>query len=169
MEIQKLNSDFYQIFQREIVLVEEDSNVNYQLKVRLKSTSKRGIYIDLPKFKSAAKYLQSNTAIANPPKDCDAIIIDLDSKIIYLIEMKRTSGAATNKHINQQLSAGSCWWKHMSFCMDNSITYTEKRIAVMVEERRSRVRMKKGEDLQLVAEYGFYKRIGNFLSLEYID
>ncbi|MEG2812098.1 MAG: hypothetical protein RR912_06255 [Clostridium sp.] len=165
-KINKLNSNFYQHFRRSFQIRENDSNVDYTLTVRLPRGSENGIYIDLPEIKKASGYIQSDLSIASPPKDCDAIIVDCDKEVVYLIEMKRTSKASTNTHLNEQLCAGAKWWEHIEFCIDSQSIQEVKRIAVMVEERRSRSRAKKDLRNQQDNGYGFYKFLGNSLSLD---
>ncbi|OBR68451.1 hypothetical protein A7K91_21465 [Paenibacillus oryzae] len=168
MNLNKLNPECYEEFEHETVLTEEDNNVRYQLKVRLKVSSKQGIYINLPLLKKLSKYLQADYKIANPPKDCDAIIIDKDSNIAYLIEMKRSSNASTNERINEQLSAGMKWLEHICFCTDTiSGDYRIIKVAVMIESsRRSRSR---GQQEGTVIGYDFYRKTGNSLALEFIS
>lgn len=169
MNINKLNIDCYTEFERDTLLQEKDANVDYTLKVRLKATSVKGIVLKLPDIKEKSNYLEKDFQKVSPPKDCDAIVIDLDAKVVYLIEMKKTSSASTNQEIAEQLNAGEKWWNHLAFCMGNSFDFHLKKIAVMVEERRSRDRRKKGEELSYLEEHGFYKKLGNSLSLEFID
>ncbi len=166
MIIEKLDGRYYTEFEHEIVLTEQDANVDYMLKVRLKPQSLKGIYIDLPKIKTEAGYLQKNQRIATPPKDCDAIIVDVDSKTVYLIEMKKTSSASTNTEISAQLDAGHIWWNHIYFCTGASGHYRIVKIAMMVEERRSRNRRKKEPALNQTEELPFLKGFGNSLRLE---
>ncbi|MEE1132548.1 MAG: hypothetical protein UHX00_13085, partial [Caryophanon sp.] len=147
MNVNKLNADCYTVFERDTLLQEKDANVDYTLKVRLKSTSVRGVVLNLPKIKKKSNYLEQDFQKISPRKDCDAIIIDLDAKEVYLIELKRTSQASTNQEIAEQLNAGEHWWHHLAFCMGNDVHFRLKKIAVMVEERRSRDRRKRGEEL----------------------
>lgn len=165
MNLNKLNPDCYEEFEREIILIEEDSNVKYQLTVKLKASSKKGIFIKLPKIKELSAYLQQNHQIAHPPKDCDAIIIDQDRQTAYLIEMKRSSKASSNERIHEQLTAGEKWLQHICFCTDMDNNFTVIKIAVMVENRRSKSRVKQEG---LVKGYNFYKILGKFLSLEFL-
>lgn len=169
MNIRKLNEEFYEEFQREVLLTEEDASANYSLKVRLKSSSQQGIHINLPLIKEKANYLQSNYGIAQPPKDCDAIIVDLDSRTIYLIEMKKTTASSTSQDIKKQLEAGLCWWKHLAFCMDNTIDFEIKKLAVYVQQKRSGQRKKRSEDIASELQQGFHKMFGPSISLEYLE
>lgn len=165
MNLNKLNPECYEEFEREIILTEKDNNVSYQLKVRLKASSKQGVHIKLPLIKNNSNYLQKDYTVANPPKDCDAIIIDKDSNTVYLIEMKRSSNAATNEHINEQLIAGLKWLDHICFCTDMKKDFEVIKIAVMVESRRSRSRT---QQEGIVSGYDFYRKLGSSLALEFI-
>jgi|GEM_PF-5598371 len=169
MNIRKLNEEFYEEFQREITLIEQNVNADYSLKIRLKPTSEQGIYINLPLIKEKANYLQSNYGIAQPPKDCDAIIVDLDSRTIYLIEMKKSTSSSTSQDIKKQLEAGLCWWKHLAFCMNNTFEFEIKKLAVYVQENRSRQRKKRSRDIAAESQQGFHKMIGSSISLQYLD
>lgn len=147
-------------FTREKELEENECYPPYKVKVRLRRGSREGIFIDIPLIKNDANYLNKSV---NPPKDCDALIIDLDAKIVYLIELKRSKSSATPIAICEQLNAGEAWWQHISFCINiDIIEFKLYKIAVIVSGKVSRSREYPISDL------GYYRVNGKNLNLDYI-
>lgn len=147
-------------FTREKELEENECHPPYKVKVRLKRGSRHGIFIDIPSIKKDANYLNKS---ANPPKDCDALIIDIDAKIVYLIELKRSKSSATPSAICEQLDAGESWWQHISFCVNIDFTeYKLYKIAVIVSGNISRIRE------YPMSDFGYYRVNGRNLNLDYV-
>ena len=114
-------NDVYTIIpknEKKLKLKEEQPSANYEIEVS-KSSNIEMVVINLSTLKKEAKYLK------NPPQDCDYIIVNYQQKIVYLIELKKSSSSSSAFEINKQLKAGFEWLKHIFFIINYS-TYHKK-------------------------------------------
>lgn len=159
-EIEKrLKNDVYTIVpknDKKLKLKEEQPDVNYEIEVS-KSSNTEMIVIDLSILKKEAKYLK------NPPQDCDYIIINYEQKIVYLIELKKSSSSSSPFKINQQLEAGHEWMKHIFFIIGCEEKDDFKIFKLCLRTNRR-------QDMRnycVPNEYKVYNFNGNSLSLVY--
>ena len=159
-EIEKrLKNNVYTIVpknDKKLKLKEEQSDVNYEIEVS-KSSNIEIIVIDLSIFKKEAKYLK------NPPQDCDYIIVNDEEKIVYLIELKKSSGSSSASKINEQLEAGLKWLKHIFFIINcrEEAAYKVFKICLRTNRRQNM------RDYNEPNEYGVYNFNGSSLSITY--
>lgn len=147
-------------FEREYEIIEESCTPPYKVKIRLQAQSINGVFIDVPKMKSQAHYLSKQYF----PKDCDAIVVDLDVKKVYLIELKNSTNTSPSWEIAEQLKAGGKWWDHIAFCTDipEDERYEVVKVAMIANPMKSsRRRIEKNE-------YGFYKIAGSSLKFDFL-
>lgn len=162
MQLTKIPEPLITKFSKSKDIFEADCTPSYSVKIRLKTNSHNGIFINLPMIKAQANYLNPNWEKVHPPKDCDGIIIDLDSKIIYIIELKKSKKSSTSEEIQEQLEAGENWLNHIAFCisLDISIFKIIKVVAVVLGNR-SRKRE------YPIGDKGYYRVNGDCINCEY--
>lgn len=141
---------------KKLKLKEEQSDISYEIEVS-KSSNIEMVVIDLSILKKEAKYLK------NPPQDCDYIIVNYEQKIIYLIEMKKSSTSSSASKINEQLEAGLKWLKHIFFII-NYGKENDFRVFKICLKTSSRTNIR---DYYVPNEHGVYNFNGKSLSLVY--
>ncbi|MGH0927840.1 hypothetical protein [Bacillus pacificus] len=162
MELNKIPQPSIEEFRKQKEIFETECTPPYSVKVRLKSASNNGIFIDIPQIKKLASYLNQDWDNVHPPKDCDGAIVDADSKTIYLIELKRSKNAATPKSIEEQLDAGMHWLRHIAFCVNMDLEgYQIVKVVAIVNGNRSRTREYK------IGDRGYYRVNGNSIMCDY--
>lgn len=72
------------------------------------------IVIRTSEMKKCAKYLNSNFM----PKDCDYIMINVQQKVVLLIELKSKGKTAREVDVKNQLIAGKKWLDHLLFVIN---------------------------------------------------
>ena len=158
----RLKSDVYTIIpknDKKLKLKEEQSDINYEIEVS-KSSNMEMIVIDLSILKKEAKYLK------NPPQDCDYIIVNYEQKIVYLIELKKSSASSSASKINEQLEAGLKWLKHIFFIINCSEEGKEDDYKVFKLCLRT-TRRQNMREYNEPNKYGVYNFNGNSLSITY--
>lgn len=152
-------NDVYTIIpknEKKLKLKEEQPSANYEIEVS-KSSNIEMVVINLSTLKKEAKYLK------NPPQDCDYIIVNYQQKIVYLIELKKSSSSSSAFEINKQLKAGFEWLKHIFFI----INYGEEsdfKVFKICLKTSSRTNIR---DYYEPNEHGVYNFNGKSLSLVY--
>ena len=159
-EIEKrLKNNVYTIIpknNKKLKLKEEQSDVNYEIEVS-KSSNIEMVVINLSTLKKEAKYLK------NPPQDCDYIIVNYEQKIVYLIELKKSSSSSSAFEINKQLKAGFEWLKHIFFVINYDKENDFKVFKICLKtSSRTNVR-----DFYEPNKHGVYNFNGRSLSLVY--
>lgn len=105
------------IFIREIFSVQkstcklkETEQYNYEVDIKW-AKGKEMLIIKPEEIKSRSTYIQTRAQ----PKDCDYILIDIEDKNIFFIELKLSPSTSTALQVSKQLKAGELWLKHIFY------------------------------------------------------
>lgn len=114
---------------------ENDPEKSYEISCTQKKNG--SIFLIHPeKMKKMTAYIKEN-----PPKDCDYIIVDCNSKKVFFLELKRSSDTCSARETALQLNSGLQWLLHLFFILDiefNKEDYEQYLINIRALARQDR-------------------------------
>ena len=186
MDIQSVENKFSEYLIPSIFHVEKDNkfvlkednqkskNVSYELSV--KQNNKKSLIVIRPdKLKSVANYIKKS------PKDCDYILFDVTNRTLFLMELKHSTGTATQKEVKKQLISGKKWFDHILFLIgldfDDIKDYKVFLMHICVAARQDRKQPLRPNMLNCIYKLNgkvidlreFYKRKNGIITLEQFD
>lgn len=98
------------------------------------------------------KMTKNSNYIKAPPSDCDYILLSLNKKKIYFIELKDTDIKKTK--VKKQIVAGHNWLNHLLFCADlhEKIIEDWKKINICVRYKSGRPSLQKSNTSEVQGE-----------------
>lgn len=109
-----IDSLIFEIVDKPKFILKEESNSEKSYEISCVQKKDGNIFLIRPEnMKSMTNYIKKN-----PPKDCDYIIIDCQSKKIFFIELKRSSQTCTALDTAIQLKSGIQWLYHLFFILN---------------------------------------------------
>lgn len=141
----------------ECKLKEIDQN-QYEIKVRW-AKDKEMIVIKPGEIKRHSTYINERFF----PKDCDFVLIDIEDKNIFFIELKQSSGTSTAAKVAEQLKGGEAWIEHLFFIMGIKDEFEDFSKFYIHSACKSRARIKR--NYLENKKNGVYKINGPLLNL----
>lgn len=138
-------------------LKETDQN-QYEINVRW-AKGKEMVVIKPGEIKRHSTYINLRFL----PKDCDYVLIDIEDKNIFFIELKQSSGTSTASKVAEQLKGGVAWIEHLFFIMGIKDEYEDFSKFFIHSACNSRARSKR--NYLGTKKNGVYKINGSQLNL----